>query len=69
MVPIGPLALADMIGIDHCLLILNLLYKKTRHPKFKPNKLIVAYVKGNRLGIKNGLGVYDYLSIKKQNYL
>lgn len=59
--------MADIIGIDRCLSILNILFKKTKHQKYIPNKLIIAYVKDGRLGLKSKFGVYNYTSNNQDN--
>lgn len=58
--PMGPLALADFIGLDTCLAILNVLHDGFKDPKFRPCPLLVQYVAAGRLGKKSGRGFYDY---------
>jgi 3-hydroxybutyryl-CoA dehydrogenase len=58
--PMGPLALADLIGLDVCLDILNVLYVEFRDPKYRPCPLLVKMVDAGRLGRKSGRGFYDY---------
>lgn len=58
--PIGPLALADLIGLDECLILLEQLYKNTEDSRFYPCRLFYEYVQSNRLGCKTGRGFYEY---------
>ena len=58
--PMGPLALADLIGLDVCLDILEVLYQGFRDPKYRPCPLLVKMVDAGRLGRKSGRGFYDY---------
>ncbi len=58
--PLGPLKLADLIGLDTCLAIMNVLHKGFGEPKYKPNPLLVKKVKEKKLGIKTGEGFYKY---------
>jgi len=59
--PMGPLQLADFIGLDVCLAILKVLQEGTGHPKFAPATLLVNMVTAGRLGVKSGEGFYRYL--------
>ncbi len=58
--PMGPLTLADFIGLDTCLAILNVLYEGFNDPKFRPCPLLKQYVAAGWLGKKSGRGFYDY---------
>ena len=58
--PMGPLQLADFIGLDVCLAILNVLQQGFGNPKYAPCPLLVNMVTAGNLGIKSGLGFYDY---------
>ncbi|KAK9131832.1 hypothetical protein Scep_011360 [Stephania cephalantha] len=56
----GPLELADFIGLDVCLLIMKVLHSGLGDPKYSPCPLLVQYVDAGRLGRKRGIGVYSY---------
>lgn len=58
--PMGPLALADMIGLDICLAIMNTLYKEFGDPKYRPCPLLVKTVRAGKLGRKTGEGFFKY---------
>lgn len=58
--PMGPLQLADFIGLDVCLAILNVLHEGLGNPKYAPSPLLVNMVTSGDLGVKSGRGFYDY---------
>lgn len=63
--PMGPLQLADFIGLDVCLSILNVMYNGFKTPKYAPCPLLVNMVQAGKLGIKSGEGFYDYSESRK----
>lgn len=63
--PMGPLQLADFIGLDVCLSILNVLYDGFKLPKYAPSPLLVNMVSAGKLGVKSGEGFYDYSVSRK----
>ena len=65
--PMGPLQLADLIGLDVCKSILEVMLNGLKNPKYKPNKLLVRLVNEGKLGVKSGEGFYDYSNSKKLN--
>ena len=58
--PLGPLALADLIGLDTCVAIMNVLHEGLGDPKYAPCPLLRQYVQAGRLGRKTGRGFYVY---------
>ncbi|HTZ05177.1 MAG TPA: 3-hydroxyacyl-CoA dehydrogenase NAD-binding domain-containing protein [Gaiellaceae bacterium] len=58
--PMGPLALADLIGLDTCVAIMEVLHRGLGDPKFAPCPLLRQYVQAGRLGRKSGRGFYEY---------
>lgn len=58
--PMGPLQLADFIGLDTCLSIMEVLHKGLGDPKYRPCPLLKQYVAAGRLGVKNKRGFYEY---------
>ena len=63
--PMGPLQLADFIGLDVCLSILEVMYNGFKNPKYAPCPLLVNMVRGGKLGVKSGEGFYDYSESRK----
>lgn len=64
--PMGPLQLADLIGLDVCLSIMNVLYDGFGNPKYTPCPLLVEMVKEGKLGVKTGEGFYVYAAGSKE---
>jgi 3-hydroxybutyryl-CoA dehydrogenase len=58
--PMGPLALADLIGLDTCVAIMDVLHRGLGNPKYAPCPLLRQYVQAGRLGRKTGRGFYNY---------
>ena len=58
--PMGPLALGDLIGLDVCLAIMEVLYTQFGDPKYRPNILLRQMVAAGKLGMKTGCGFFDY---------
>ena len=58
--PMGPLALADLIGLDICLAIMETLYSEFGDSKYRPHPLLRKMVRSNNLGMKTGKGFFDY---------
>lgn len=63
--PMGPLQLADFIGLDICLSILNVMHDGFKNPKYAPCPLLVNMVMAGKLGVKSGEGFYDYSESRK----
>ena len=63
--PMGPLQLADFIGLDVCLSILNVMYEGFKNPKYAPCPLLVNMVRAGKFGVKSGEGFYDYSESRK----
>jgi len=63
--PMGPLQLADFIGLDVCLSILEVMYDGFKNPKYAPCPLLVNMVRAGKLGVKSGEGFYDYSQSRK----
>lgn len=63
--PMGPLQLADFIGLDVCLSILNVMYDGFKNPKYAPCPLLVNMVMAGKLGVKSSEGFYDYSESRK----
>ena len=63
--PMGPLQLADFIGLDVCLAILNVMHDGFKNPKYAPCPLLVNMVTAGKMGVKSGEGFYDYAESKK----
>jgi 3-hydroxybutyryl-CoA dehydrogenase len=58
--PMGPLALGDLIGLDICLAIMDVLYNETGDPKYRAHVLLKKMVRAGKLGQKTGVGFFDY---------
>lgn len=63
--PMGPLQLADFIGLDVCLSILNVMHDGFKNPKYAPCPLLVNMVMAGKTGVKSGEGFYDYSETRK----
>lgn len=64
--PMGPLQLADFIGLDTCLSIMNVLYQGLGNPKYAPSPLLVNMVTSGNTGVKSGQGFYTYVKGSKE---
>jgi len=58
--PMGPLALADLIGLDVCLAVLEVMHRDFGDPKYRPAPLLRQYVRARWLGRKSGRGFFGY---------
>ena len=58
--PMGPLALGDLVGLDICLAIMDVLYHETGDTKYRAHTLLRKMVRAGKLGMKTGIGFYDY---------
>jgi len=67
--PMGPLQLADFIGLDVCLSILEVMYDGFKNPKYAPCPLLVNMVRAGKLGVKSGEGFYDYSESRKAEHV
>ena len=63
--PMGPLELANFIGLDVCLSILEVMYEGFKNPKYAPNPLLINMVQAGKYGIKSGEGFYNYQDNRK----
>lgn len=63
--PMGPLQLADFIGLDVCLSILEVMYQGFKNPKYAPCPLLINMVRAGKFGVKSGEGFYDYSQSRK----
>ena len=63
--PMGPLQLADFIGLDVCLSILNVMHDGFKNAKYAPSPLLVKMVMAGKKGVKSGEGFYDYSESRK----
>lgn len=67
--PMGPLQLADFIGLDVCHSILEVMYDGFKNPKYAPCPLLVNMVRAGKLGVKSGEGFYDYSESRKAEHI
>ena len=63
--PMGPLQLADFIGLDVCISILEVMHEGLKDIKYAPSELLKIMVNSGKLGVKSGEGFYDYSNSKK----
>ena len=63
--PMGPLELGDYVGLDICLAIMDVLYKETGDPKYRACPLLRKMVRAKKLGVKTGIGFYNYADGQK----
>ncbi|MEJ6979282.1 3-hydroxyacyl-CoA dehydrogenase NAD-binding domain-containing protein [Pedobacter sp. P351] len=64
--PMGPLQLADYIGLDVCLAIMNVMYEGFKNTKYEPSSLLKEMVEEGQMGIKSGVGFYQYIIGSKE---
>ena len=64
--PMGPLQLADFIGLDVCLSILKVLHEGFGNPKYAPCPLLINMVQAGHRGVKSGCGFYQYNGVSKE---
>jgi 3-hydroxybutyryl-CoA dehydrogenase len=64
--PMGPLALGDLIGLDVCLAVMEVLYSESGDPKYRPHPLLRKMVRGGLLGRKTGRGFFEYQAVDKK---
>ncbi len=67
--PMGPMQLADFIGLDVCLSILNVMHDGFKNPKYAPCPLLINMVRAGKLGVKSGEGFYDYSQSRKAEHI
>ncbi len=67
--PMGPLQLADLIGLDVCKSILDVMFEGFKDSKYKANRLLVKLVEDGKLGMKSGEGFYDYTNSRKAEFV
>jgi 3-hydroxybutyryl-CoA dehydrogenase len=67
--PMGPLQLADFIGLDVCHSILEVMYEGFKNPKYAPCPLLVNMVQAGKMGVKSGEGFYDYSESRKAEHV
>ena len=65
----GPLQLADLIGLDVCKSILDVMFEGFKDSKYKANRLLVKLVEDGKLGMKSGEGFYDYSNSRKAEFV